>query len=157
MRALKVTWKIVYTIGVILYFLLMYLLLVRGLPNRFGGFEYLIERGNFIPFSTVSYYINAISDGTIQLNIALNNLIGNSVILMPLGIILPGYFKTLSRPLKFIAVVTLSITLVEMYQGYFGYGSFDIDDILLNVIGATVVLIIRNLVVYLWFNKSNTL
>jgi len=66
---------------------------------------------------------------------ALLNLIGNTTMFIPLGIVWPAVFKQLDKPWKVICAgvgVTLSIELLQL--PFFGRAT-DIDDLLLNSIG----------------------
>ena len=66
---------------------------------------------------------------------ALLNLIGNTAMFLPLGIVWPGVFKKLSTHGKVIlAGVGVSLTIEVLQLPFFGR-STDIDDLILNTLG----------------------
>lgn len=63
-------------------------------------------------------------------------LIGNMLMFIPMGIMLPLVFKNINK--KNIFVVAILITLsIEILQPIVGR-SFDIDDIIMNFIGSII-------------------
>lgn len=65
------------------------------------------------------------------------NLFGNILIFIPLSVILISVFGVkASKKVLFYALLT-SLT-IEMLQYWFGAGVSDIDDVILNVIGAYI-------------------
>ena len=92
-----------------------------------------IKRSNFIPFRTIIDYL-FISD--LNSNIRYDNLIGNVVAFIPLGIFFPTLTK---RPYNAKKIVFVGLTFslyYEIVQFIFDIGQFDVDDIILNVVGA---------------------
>lgn len=66
---------------------------------------------------------------------ALLNLIGNTAMFLPLGIVWPGVFKKLNTHGKVIlAGVGVSLTIEVLQLPFFGR-STDIDDLILNTLG----------------------
>ncbi|WP_082197912.1 VanZ family protein [Bacillus sp. FJAT-26390] len=61
---------------------------------------------------------------------------GNFAAFIPFGIIIPLLYRL--RFIQFIALFVLSITILEVLQMVTRLGSFDIDDIIINSIGASV-------------------
>lgn len=106
------------------------------------------ERVNFIPFHTISDFIFAKEPG-----LALGNVLGNVLLFIPMGI-----FLSLHRPsksgLKHFLMVILTSSLVEVLQGIFRIGVFDIDDILLNSLGGLIGILIYKLLKYTFKEKS---
>ena len=93
-----------------------------------------IAQGNYIPFYTVPFYIT----GTDKLRYTKENLVGNIVLFFPFGILLPLLFKNLSSFTKVLAI-TFAISLcLELIQLFAILGNFDVDDILLNLFGASL-------------------
>ncbi len=92
-----------------------------------------IASGNYIPFKTILNYLS----GEPTWTIAIRNLGGNIILFIPVG-----FFVSLLRrssTWKFALVAALIIsTAPEVIQGIFRVGVFDIDDILLNVLGAVI-------------------
>lgn len=93
-----------------------------------------LQGSNFIPFKTIIYYIS----GNEGFRIAIANIIGNIVAFIPLGFLLPIIFKRM-RKLPKIILTSFSVSLLfEVIQLLIAIGSFDIDDILLNVFGSLI-------------------
>ncbi|WP_409292867.1 VanZ family protein [Peribacillus sp. SCS-37] len=61
---------------------------------------------------------------------------GNFVAFIPFGIIIPLLFRCSFR--RFITFFILCITILEILQMFSGLGAFDIDDIIINSLGALV-------------------
>lgn len=90
---------------------------------------------NLIPFKTIFYYL-FLAD--INFNIRVENLAGNIVGFSPFGFILPLLSKRfLSIKKVIIATFCLSLTF-ELIQLVFTFGSFDVDDLILNTLGGVL-------------------
>ena len=88
---------------------------------------------NFIPFKTINNYLFLYNVNT---NVVVQNLVGNIIAFIPLGFLLPILIKRL-RNLKYIFFIALFTSLFfETIQILSGIGSFDIDDLILNTLGA---------------------
>ena len=84
---------------------------------------------NFIPFKEVTRY-------TIGSNLFYKNVVGNILLFMPYGFFSSYYLRLDKKRLAFllIFVVSLAIECVQLLIGR----CFDVDDILLNLIGGMV-------------------
>lgn len=82
-------------------------------------------------------------------DIPIKNLLGNFVLFLPMGIFLPILFKRLSIFKKYIITIILVLLLIEIIQVITRLGSFDIDDLLLNLLGAILGFSIYKLLVQL--------
>lgn len=104
----------------IVYVLLLFQLLTSTEMNTNSGF-------NLVPFTEIFRY----KAGTERF---LYNVIGNICIFIPFGYFISGYVKASKvSHILFISVITsLTVELVQLQIGR----SFDIDDILLNVVGS---------------------
>lgn len=116
--------------------LLLKLTVFRGPAS--GLFMYnLADRlkwANFIPFRTIAFYL----DGKETFATAWRNLAGNVAAFLPMGVLLPVVLTRLRR-MRSILAYSLAISLfIEVVQLFTGLGSFDVDDILLNVLGAAI-------------------
>ncbi len=90
---------------------------------------------NFIPFKTIIYYL-FLAD--INLDIRITNLAGNIIGFVPFGFMLPILMKRFKNfRFNIIATFTLSLTY-EIIQLLFRYGTFDIDDLILNSLGGVL-------------------
>jgi glycopeptide antibiotics resistance protein len=93
-----------------------------------------ISDGNYIPFYTVPFYVSGID----KLRYTKENLVGNIVLFFPFGILLPLLFKNISSFRKVFAI-TFAISLcLELIQLFAILGNFDVDDLLLNLLGASL-------------------
>jgi glycopeptide antibiotics resistance protein len=117
-------------------FLIKLLFLSRiSLLEMFNSQRTLNRSINLIPFYSIKEYILG-GSATIR-RFAFSNVVGNIVILIPLGTYL-SLFKKDKRVitnLLFIFFVSLS---VEITQGLLGIGTSDIDDIILNCFGGLI-------------------
>jgi glycopeptide antibiotics resistance protein len=93
---------------------------------------------NLVPFETISLYIRAMVRGTINPGIAIANLLGNFLLFMPMGVYLPFFFKKIRTLLDYVLYMIPVLTMVELVQLLTKRGSFDIDDLILNLSGAMI-------------------
>lgn len=105
---------------------------IGHLMFNFGGVESK-NLSNFVPFKTILFYLLG-NNGFV---IALINLVGNVVLLVPIGFLFSFiYSKTTWQKIIVLAVVVgLSI---EVMQAVLGVGVFDIDDLILNGFGVVI-------------------
>ena len=106
--------------------------------------EYARMHMNLIPFRTIGGYIKAIFDGTMNLNIPLENLFGNLLMFLPLGIYLPFFHKKIDSLKKCIMSILPTFLVIEIAQFLTKRGAFDIDDLILNLAGAVIGYLIWN-------------
>jgi len=97
---------------------------------------------NFIPLRTIGIYLANLDSG-----FWLRNLVGNLVLLLPVGLVGPIVFPWMDRWWRvLLAAVALSLA-IEVAQLWVPDRSADVDDILLNVVGAilgyAVLLVLR--------------
>ncbi len=101
-----------------------------------GLFDYSDWRltTNFVPFETILRYINY--SRYFDLDIIIINLLGNLLIFTPMGFLLPLLSKKFRKAWIVICVGFISSLAVESIQFIFTVGSADIDDLILNTLGA---------------------
>ena len=75
---------------------------------------------------------------------AVINLGGNIIMFIPLGFLLPKVFRKLSSLPRILLITAGIITAVELIQLFTLVGSCDIDDLILNVLGAALGYLIHN-------------
>lgn len=85
---------------------------------------------NLIPFHSISVQLAHISQGW-----ARYNLLGNIVPFMPFGFLLPIVFDKMNTFWKVIGVGFAVDLCIEVFQYITKTGSFDVDDIILNITG----------------------
>lgn len=106
----------------ITYLIMLYELVTRVDYNTLGGGI------NIIPFAEILRY-------KISSHLFLLNVIGNILLFVPFGFIISSYVKPNKFYLPVLISFLVSIT-IEFVQLNIGR-SFDVDDIILNTIGAT--------------------
>ena len=107
------------------------LIRVGGLMFDFGGTQ--AGEPNLVPFKTIWPYLT----GEFGLLIGGLNIVGNIIFLIPLGLLLPQLFSRINQ-LRVLLIAVLFCLAIELTQAYFKIGIFDIDDVLLNVLGVMV-------------------
>ena len=110
--------------------------------------SYLEINTNLIPFKTILLYWNGYIYGVVSLSDYLLNMLGNVILLMPTALFFPVFYNRVRKPSSFIVDIFIFAFSIEFLQLLTMCGSFDIDDILLNVLGAVFVFyILKNVVV----------
>lgn len=84
---------------------------------------------NLIPLQTISMYIDDLSFG-----IALVNIVGNIIPFIPMGFLIPMAFHSQRKMIRTMFSCFLLIITIECIQFFAYLGSFDVDDVLLNMI-----------------------
>lgn len=112
-----------------LYALLMLWLLFGQRIGQDGGGI------NLIPFATAADFLRLLAEGQ-NMHHAVINLAGNVVMFVPLGVLLPLCSASLRRFGRCMAVCAACIVCVELMQLITRLGVCDIDDLILNLIGA---------------------
>lgn len=110
------------------------------------GFDiYLNNSLNIVPFKTIIEYIQKIFTSLLNTSTIFLNLFGNIACLMPLALFIPILFKKVDNTKKFLISI-LCITLgIELIQFVTFTGSCDIDDVILNTLGALIMYKILNI------------
>lgn len=88
---------------------------------------------NFIPFKTIWPYLTGFKGWLI----AGINLIGNIILLVPFGFLLPFVIRNMNWKQAIVWAV-VSGTVIEVMQVVMHVGIFDIDDIILNAFGSMI-------------------
>jgi glycopeptide antibiotics resistance protein len=90
---------------------------------------------NLIPFKTILNYL--VNSGKVNFDVWIYNLAGNVAAFMPLGFLLPVAFKDI-KAYKTFGIAFLLILTAETLQLFSRRGVFDVDDLLLNMIGSII-------------------
>jgi len=90
-----------------------------------------IQTANFIPFTTIKMYIKYYP----KLN-SFENLFGNILVFIPFGVLFPLVSRIGRKWYLFLLVSLAFILGIEVFQLFTGCGAFDVDDIILNCLGA---------------------
>ncbi|MFC0561696.1 VanZ family protein [Halalkalibacter alkalisediminis] len=132
--------KVALCVSFIFYLLALAVLLFLG-TRGYGWvdltlMEYIKRFSNFVPFKTISTYIEALSSGSMNRDIPIKNLVGNLIMFLPMGIYLPYLIKRTNKVSKFSIAMIIVLFVIEVIQLVTRRGSFDIDDFILNMLGA---------------------
>lgn len=133
-------------------------------PASVSGFNNPPEPGlNIIPvINTYKQFISTLAEtDKTDTDLALQNIIGNILLFLPLGIFLPCLFPTLNS-IKKVAVIcflcSLSIELIQLILRQYGtYRTVDIDDIILNTTGGILGWLIFSKLVAKYLLKKTSL
>ena len=132
--------RIISALGLIIYvILLLKVLVLKDLPLirighlmfDFGGTHE--GSANWVPFKTILFYLM----GSRGLLIGGINILGNIVLLIPLGFLLPLVYRTLTNN-KALIIFSAFCLMIEGVQAYLKIGIFDIDDVILNLLGCMI-------------------
>lgn len=130
--------------GFIIIFLVTRLFLISlFLGNKYLNPQRLPRQYNLVPFATITMYINPDNQRSAFLDV-----IGNILLFVPMGI----YIHALTCRKKIwipVALSLLSTILIETAQFVLATGSFDIDDIMMNFLGALSGVLIFHLIYHL--------
>ena len=124
-----------------------------GGRNGFNSFNwtqegldiYLNNSFNLIPFKTIIEYIQKIFTSLLDTSTIFLNLFGNIACLMPLALFIPMLFNKIDTTKKFLISILCVTLAIEIIQFITFSGSCDIDDIILNILGAFIMYKILNM------------
>lgn len=124
----------------IIYCIVMLRLLFVPVIGGENAVEYHI---NLHPFETVRGYFDILRSEALRSDDALRsyaviNLVGNIVMFIPLGLLLPCVSRRMERFLPCIVTCVLSVACIELMQLISRTRSCDIDDLILNTVGALI-------------------
>lgn len=88
---------------------------------------------NFMPFKTIKMYI----DYAYKLN-SVENLAGNVLAFIPFGFLFPMVGRDGERFFVMLLNAFVFVLGIEVFQLFSAFGAFDVDDILLNCLGASL-------------------
>lgn len=94
----------------------------------------------FVPFTTTVYFIRVIftSQDPSAVTHAVKNILGNVVLFIPLGLFLPLLSEKFNKLWKVLAFTAAVMCLAESLQFLTALGTCDIDDVILNTLGALI-------------------
>lgn len=124
-------------IMVVLYIVFLKHRFVFGSLNYDIPFDFYWEHSvNLTPFKTIKDYM--VYENNLSNNIKYINILGNIFLFMPFGIILPVLLDGKFKFIKTLFYGFIFSLLIEVLQMTFRIGSFDVDDIILNVFGVFI-------------------
>lgn len=136
-----------------LWVLMAYYLAILSVLLFFGGLFH-VDRAwgsavNLEPFYTIRrFFYHYRRTGSLS---SLWNLLGNIVILIPLGVLLPMMFRPLRRFWLTLPLIALFAIGVEYLQWHTGVGVADVDDSILNFAGGLVGYVFTRLCQMVYF------
>lgn len=138
----KEKYRIIKKICFILYIItILYLLL---LCERYGRTEgYCEYRMNLIPFQEINRFAGELRrfvlyrDG-IYFEVSMLNLLGNILIFVPFGALLPCVTRKKIHWYQAICYSFLFSLFIECSQLFAKVGVFDVDDLILNTVGGLI-------------------
>ncbi len=131
----KRLYRIIKIVFVFYLLVLIRVILFKDAPlyNLFGGIGLGLRSVSIVPFASI---IDMIFDNTISLARLIQNIGGNIVLFIPLGIFIPLIFN---KSNKAVILSGFAISLCfEVFQFIFTIGNSDVDDIILNVLGTII-------------------
>lgn len=92
---------------------------------------------NLVPFETIALFLRALHHSSHGMRVhALINLAGNVVMFVPLGFFLGALWPSLRKRRRIFLVTLILMLAVEVTQMLTLVGSFDTDDLMLNLLGS---------------------
>ena len=152
-RILKMIVWVSFTFYLLAVFYLVFFRYHRGFISELSLWEYVRFQMNLVPFKTIVGYIKAIVDESMNLNIPVTNLLGNLLMFFLWGIYLPLFFENLKRWKAYVPVTIGLLLGIELVQFFTRRGSFDIDDLILNLAGAMLGFLMWKTRIFQWFEK----
>lgn len=154
--------KIVFTI----YFLIVIGILVFKLPTRmvidniiarYKGFKPMALEPQFVPFKTIRFYW---ANAQVLTDWFVKNLAVNIITFLPLGFLLSLKYNLMGK--HFIRVFLYSTIIgflfsvaIEVIQHLINIGRCDVDDIILNTIGAAMGALLYYLLALIFRFREN--
>jgi glycopeptide antibiotics resistance protein len=138
-RIIKTVFSISFVFYLIVVFGLLFLRPIRGyIYTDLSFLEYLMSSSNLIPFKTISTYLMGFYNGSMNIDIPIKNLFGNFLLFLPMGIYLPFFTKKVMGYKQLAVSMIPLLFFIEFIQLVTRRGSFDIDDFILNMLGAII-------------------
>lgn len=137
---MSITKRNRYSTPILIGFFLLYLYLILSLVffDRLGS-STSWHGVNLVPLESIVTYLQTT---TVSKTIVFENLFGNLLLFVPLGIFLREFNWFKKWPLRLALILLLSFS-IESLQYWTQLGSFDVDDILLNTVGGALGLILQ--------------
>lgn len=110
---------------------------ISSIWERIQDAQYSRELGgwncNLVLFRTIKSQIEDIEEIW-----ALKNIAANVLVFVPFGFLVPVVYPKFERIIRVFVVSFIFVLCIEAAQFFTMLGSFDVDDILLNVIGSMI-------------------
>ncbi len=132
MRKRRFVYKAVWWV----YIALLFIVVIVKFTGSVAALERKIARTtpwsnyNLIPFYSIRVQLEYVSEKWARLN-----LLGNFVPFVPFGLLLPLAYPKSGTFVRVAGIGLLFLIFVELFQLFTRLGSFDVDDIILNMVG----------------------
>lgn len=142
---IKVIWWI--------YFVLLFGIVIIKFRGSFSELLIKMESTpfgtnyNLIPFKSIGEQLSHFSEGWARFN-----LLGNIIPFVPFGFLLPVASEKINSFIKILFAGFGFLLFVEVFQFFTRLGSFDVDDIFLNMLG----IFIGYLLIWFGINMRNS-
>ena len=142
---IKVIWWI--------YFVLLFGIVIIKFRGSFSELLIKMESTTFgtnynlIPFKSIGEQLSHFSEGWARFN-----LLGNIIPFVPFGFLLPVVSEKINSFIKILFAGFGFLLFVEVFQFFTRLGSFDVDDIFLNMLG----IFIGYLLIWFGINMRNS-
>ena len=136
----RIKWTCFFIYSIFLFLVLFYRRIPTGLDlEQYPYWSRILDNINLIPLDTISEQVHDIVfDSGYYERLAILNLSANIIMFIPMGFFMPMLWSKLLRFLPCVITGVLMIISVEIVQLFTLLGSFDIDDILLNLAGIVI-------------------
>lgn len=134
--------RILTTLFTIYCAVMLWLLFFRSY-GRTPDVEYrqqLMQNINIVPFYTIGNYARVIFQRT-NADVfwhCVINIIGNVALFVPAGLLIPAIWLKMRKLFRFLPLCAGVMFLVETLQLFTLLGRFDVDDLILNLLGMTL-------------------
>ena len=130
--------RIVYNTTLLLFLYYVFLIGYMLFFDRNYRGAFILVSSNFVPFKSIMLYFAAWKEHTLTIANVVLNIVGNIFAFVPMGV----FFYLLFKPMRNFLIYTLSISIcvatVEFVQLITHTGTCDIDDFILNLLGAII-------------------
>ena len=140
---MKNEFRVIQSLSFFLYLFALIFLLFFGFRGSYiepdlSLKEYIKWSSNIVPFRTITIYVIAIFDGSMNMDIPIKNLLGNTFIFLPMGVYIPYFIRKINKVTVFSISMVILLFIIEAIQLVTRRGSFDVDDLILNMFGALI-------------------
>lgn len=104
--------------------------------------EYFNTSFNIIPFHTIKLFMNGYNNGVVSYHAFFENIFGNLLAFIPFAFFIPLIFKKIDKYYKFLIIMVIIVVQIELLQFVTMSGACDIDDVILNLMGASITYLI---------------
>ena len=104
--------------------------------------KYFNDSLNIVPFKTIKLFINGYNNNLVTRHAFMENIFGNLFAFMPFAFFIPLIFKRIDKYYKFMIIMVIIVLQIELLQFITMSGACDIDDVILNLFGASVAYLI---------------